>query len=120
MKAGKPVIGNSRLRHVLRLRTRRVLLLRLLLLRLLLLKLGRALEALSRRHRRRRRPRRLRILIAALDRLRLIVRIVLRHLLLGRGDQTEIMLGVLEIAFGGNRIAADCASRASCRYFSAT
>ena len=36
---------------------------------------------------------------------RLVVRILLPELLLRRGDQAEVMLGVLEVVLGGDRIA---------------
>ena len=48
---------------------------------------------------------RLELLVVAALGTRLEVRILLPELLLRGGDQAEIMLGVLEIVFGGNRIA---------------
>ena len=42
--------------------------------------------------------------------LRLVVRVLLAELLLRRGDQAEIMLGVLEIPLGGDAVVADQAA----------
>ena len=38
-------------------------------------------------------------------RLRIVVRVLLAELLLRSGDQAKIMLGVLEVVFGRDRIA---------------
>ncbi len=46
--------------------------------------------------------------------------IAILQLLLRCGDNAEVVLGVLQIVLGKDRIPEDCASRASCRYFSAT
>ena len=48
------------------------------------------------------------------------LRLVLAELFLGRGDQAEIMLGVLIVVLGGTGSPEERASRASCTYFSAT